>query len=138
MRALLQDIRYAVRTLRAAPEFTSAALLTLALGSGANTVVFSMINIVLLSPPNFRYLDRLVQVLDVNRKTAGPELDINPSPGNSLDWRRQTRAFDQMAAWRNWYYSWFHCEIRLNTRRTASGAVRSISGVTPRCQTARQ
>jgi len=105
MRPLFQDIRYALRTLRKAPAFTSAALLTLALGIGANTVIFSVIHNVLLSPPNFKYLDRLAIVFDVHRKTAGPDLDINPSPGNFLDWRQQTRAFDQMAAWRNWYYS---------------------------------
>jgi len=105
MQPLLQDLRYALRTLRTAPGFTFAALLTLALGIGANTVVFSVIRNVLLSPPNFKHLDRLAMVFDVNRKAAGPDLDINPSPGNFLDWRRQTRAFDRLAAWRNWYYS---------------------------------
>ena len=105
MRALVRDIRYALRSLRSAPGFTCAALLTLVLGSGANTVIFSVINTALLSPPNFRYLDRIVHVFDVNRKTSSTDREINPSPGNFLDWRRQTRAFDQMAAWRNWYYA---------------------------------
>jgi len=105
MPALWQDVRYALRTLCAAPSFTLAALLTLALGIGANTVIFGVIRGVLLSPPNFRHLDRLVIVSDVNRKSAGPEEVINPSPGNYLDWRRQTRALDRMVAWRNWYYS---------------------------------
>jgi len=91
--------------LRTAPGFTFAALLTLALGIGANTAVFSVIDNVLLSPPNFKHLDRLAMVFDVNRRTARPDLDVNPSPGNFLEWRRETRAFDQMAAWRNWYYS---------------------------------
>ncbi|MBZ5623166.1 MAG: hypothetical protein LAQ69_31270 [Acidobacteriia bacterium] len=85
------------------------ALLTLALGIGANTVIFSVIRNVLLSPPHFKYLNRLAIVFDVNRKTAGPDLDINPSPGNFLDWGQQTRAFDQLVAWRNWYHSLAGC-----------------------------
>src|SRR5215831_1756867 len=105
MGAFFQDIRYALRTLRTAPTFTCAALIALALGSGANTVIFSVINAALLSPPNFKHLDRIVEIFDVNRKTSAPGRDINPSPGNFLDWRRQTRAFDQIVAWRNWYYS---------------------------------
>ena len=71
MGAFFQDIRYAHRTLRTAPGFTCAALIALALGSGANTVIFSVINAALLSPPNFKYLDRIVEVFDVNRKTNG-------------------------------------------------------------------
>jgi len=100
MRPFLQDIRYALRTLRMAPGFTFVALLTLALGIGANTVIFSVINNVLLSPPNFKHLDRLAMVFDVNRQTGKPDSDTNPSPGNFLDWRQQTRAFDQLVAWR--------------------------------------
>jgi putative ABC transport system permease protein len=105
MGAILQDIRYALRTLRAAPGFTTVALLTLALGIGANAAIFSVIKTVLLSPPNFKHLGRLAILFDVNRKTGRPDSDVNPSPGNFLDWRQDSRAFDQMAAWRNWYFS---------------------------------
>ncbi len=105
MRILLQDIQYALRSLRRVPGFTAAALVTLALGIGANTAIFSVIETVLLSPPNFRYLDRLAEVYGVNQKSGEPQREFNSTPSDFLDWRRQSRAFDAMAAWRNWYYS---------------------------------
>jgi putative ABC transport system permease protein len=105
MDTLRQDIRYALRSLRLAPGFASVVLLTLALGTSANTAIFSVIDTVLLSSPNFKNLHRLVMIFDVNRTSGGPDFDTNPSPGNFLDWRKESHAFDQMAAWRNWYYS---------------------------------
>jgi hypothetical protein len=105
MRSVIQDIRYALRTLRAAPAFAWAAALTLALGIGANTAIFSVINAVLLSPPNFRHLDRLAMLYGVNQKSSTVQRDLNFTPGDFLDWRGLSRSFDAMAAWRNWYYS---------------------------------
>ena len=62
MNSLLQDIHYALRQLHRKPGFTIIAVLTLALGLGANTAVFSMVNALLWHPYNFRELDRIVLV----------------------------------------------------------------------------
>src|SRR5262249_14925126 len=72
---------------------------------GANTAIFSVIDAVLLLPPNFRHLDRLAMVYGVNPKSGTGQRDLNFTPGDFLDWRRQSHSFDAMAAWRHWYYS---------------------------------
>src|SRR5215813_1527322 len=97
METLLQDLRYGARMLMKSPGFTVVAVITLALGIGANTAIFSLVNAVLLRPLPYEQSDRLVMIWDTNTERA---LDHEgPAPGNFLDWKTQNRVFDGMAAW---------------------------------------
>ena len=95
--ALWQDARYAVRALRRTPAFTTAALVTLALGIGATTAVFSSVYGVLLRPLPYREPDRLVQLWEQSARTGN---DRNPvSVPNYRDWVSEAGAFSAMAAY---------------------------------------
>src|SRR5215212_79648 len=96
MRTLLQDVRYAVRTLLKSPGFTVVAVLALALGIGANAAIFSVVKAVLLSPLPYPDPERLVWVREIN-----PGSDIMDEPAsapNYNDWRTQGRSFEGVAA----------------------------------------
>ena len=96
---LLQDLRLAVRRLLRAPGFTIAAALCVALGVGANTAMFSVINAVLLKPLPFREPERIVAV----HETLLPNTDNHNmvSPANYLDWRGANHSFSEMAGYWN-------------------------------------
>ncbi len=95
MRTLLQDLRYALRLLLKNPGFTLVAVLTLALGIGANAAIFSVVHGVLLQRLPFPNADRLVQL----QEAVGPEQSNPVSYPNFLDWKAQNHAFAQMAAY---------------------------------------
>ena len=97
---LLQDVRYGVRTMRRAPGFTLTAVLALALGMGANTAIFSVVNAVLLRPLPYEKPDRLMQVWHTPPQKSFPGMPIfTVSPANFLDWRTQNHSFEGMAAY---------------------------------------
>ena len=93
----IQDVRFALRTLRKNPGFTGAALLTLALGIGANAAIYTVIDSVLLHPIPFPEPDRLVAIY---QKTGRVEKASIPYL-NLLDWQRQTQTFEAIAGWRS-------------------------------------
>ncbi len=95
MESLLKDIRYGVRTLLKHPGFTCIAVLTLALGIGANTAIFSVVNAVLLRTLPFREPDRLVMVWEDAAFAGFPR--NTPAPANYADWKAQNQVFEDMA-----------------------------------------
>jgi putative ABC transport system permease protein len=95
---LARDVMYAARLLRRAPGFTAIALLTLALGIGANTAIFSVLNAVLLRPLPYADPDRLVMIGE--RGPTGSAGNVGYT--TFLDWRDRSRAFEEMALVRSW------------------------------------
>jgi putative ABC transport system permease protein len=120
MADILQDIRYAIRLCLRTPGFTAIAVLALALGIGANTAIFTVVNAVLLEPLPFRDPGRLVVTWETNVRRPGRPNVLGPA--NFIRWQERTTAFERMAP----FY-----DYRVNL--TGSGAPEEIVGmdVTP-------
>ena len=101
MESLRQDLRFGVRMLVNNPSFTLIAVITLALGIGANTAIFSVVNAVLLRPLPYKDAGQLVAVWEVQPKTN----QANFSPAEFLDYQAQNHSFTEMAAYRFMYFT---------------------------------
>jgi putative ABC transport system permease protein len=117
MNTLIQDLRYGIRMLIKSPGFTFVAVLVLALGIGANSAIFSVVNAVLLRPLPYEHPERLALVWETNDKIQ-IGFDLLPvSAGSFTDWRNQSQSFDDLSL-----------VDGANFNITGSGAPEQISG----------
>ena len=98
LETLGQDVRYGVRMLVKSKAFTAVAVLTLALGIGANTAIFSVVNAVLLRPLPFPHSERLVRLWPADNRAGLAAFPITSFP-NFIDWQTRNRSFEQMEAY---------------------------------------
>jgi putative ABC transport system permease protein len=100
MRNFISDLRHGFRTLLRNPSFATAAVMLLALGIGANTAIFSVVNPVLLRPLPYQDSSRIMQIWHVPPAKSFPGLTLfSVSPANYLDWQSQNHSFEEMAAY---------------------------------------
>jgi predicted permease len=128
METLFKDIRYGIRSLLKRPAFTAIAVITLALGIGANTAIFSVVNAVLLRPLPYMKPDRIVALWETEERG---DLSL-VSPGDYTDWVEQNHSFENIAAVRDWdaNLNSFDEPVRLQGAAVSSNAF-SVLGVQP-------
>ena len=100
MESVWNDVRYAARALRKAPRFTAAALITLALGLGATTVIFSLVDHIVLRPLPYRDVERLVVVRETIAELADAYPSLGANASHFLGWQQQCAACEDIAALR--------------------------------------
>src|SRR3982751_947585 len=100
MTSILQDLRYGVRVLWKSPGFTVTAILALALGIGANTAIFSVVNAILLQPLPYEKPEQLVRIGSANARTG--DVMGSFSPQDFYDWRARNTVFESIAAYDGW------------------------------------
>ncbi|MGI8957888.1 MAG: ABC transporter permease [Chthoniobacterales bacterium] len=130
MADIAQDLRYALRMLWKNPGFTVVAVIALALGIGANSAIFSVVNAVLLRPLPFKNPEQLVAVWENASHYGFPK--NTPSPANFLDWRRQNTVFQAMSAmaWETYNLTGIGEPEKLDGRRVSANLF-DLLGVRP-------
>jgi len=104
MKRLLQDLRYGLRVLRKSPAFAVIAVLTLALGIGANTAIFSYVDAWVIKPIPYPQADKLVVLLSHDKKKGWTSSGVS-STADFLDFQKQNSSFAQTAAWTQWNFN---------------------------------
>jgi putative ABC transport system permease protein len=104
MKTLVQDLRYGLRILRKSPAFAAIAVLTLGLGIGANTAIFSFVDAWIIRPIPYPQADKLVVLLSHDKKKGWTSNGVS-STADFLDFQKQTTSFEQTAAWTQWDFN---------------------------------
>ncbi len=104
MKTLVQDLRYGLRILRKSPAFVAIAVLTLGLGIGANTAIFSFVDAWIIRPIPYPQADKLVVLLSHDKKKGWTSNGVS-STADFLDFQKQTTSFEQTAAWTQWNFN---------------------------------
>lgn len=99
----MNDLKYALRQLAKRPAFTATAVVTLALGIGSTTAIFSVVDTLMLRPLPYAQADRIVTMWQNNTRDASPREEV--APGNFFEWRERSTAFTEVAAADPWAFS---------------------------------
>ena len=126
---LTQDVRYALRTMRRNPGFAALAILTLALGVGATTIVYAIVDNMLLRRIPYDHIDRLVRVFET--QPDQPDRLVSASYPNLQDWQARSRSFDAMGAYRSRSLILLEGDAERVTAGTATQGFLEAAGATP-------